>query len=451
MRDGVTESTEAKLLAEIDALKKRLHDQEKLLDHARPHQRQSGKPSTGVLIGLALLILVVFGAAFFTGYLPGQKRREELMVQAKSDGDTAPTVTVAEALPGSGKSELVLPGNIQAVTEAPVLARASGYVKKRYVDIGDRVKAGQVLAELDAVELEQQVLQAKAALDQMTAALEQASSNLNQGKSNEHLAQITSDRYQNLVKRGAVSKQDADTYLAQYESQKASVESLEKAVNVAKSNIRVAQANLNRLTELQSYLLVKAPFSGVITMRGIDVGALVNEGNTLLYRISQTDRLRTYLNVPQSEADSVHVGQKAKVSISDLPSKQFEGTVTRTANALDPTSRTLLVEVQVANTAALLMPGMYADVDLSVARKDPPLLIPGDTLVIRHDGTQVALVGSDRKVHFQKIKLGRDFGEKVEVLTGLEAGQRVIVNPGDRVREGTIVRPVLAVEKKKGA
>ncbi len=449
MNDGVTGNSEAQLLAEIDALKQRLRDQEKLLDTARPHQRQTGKPSTGVLIALFLLIAVVFTAAFFTGWLPGQKRREELLVQAKSDGETAPAVTVAEAVPGAGKLKLVLPGNIQAVTEAPVLARATGYVKKRYVDIGDRVKAGQVLAELDAVELEQQVLQAKATLDQMNAALEQANSNLAQGKSNEHLAQITSERYQVLVKRGAVSRQDADTYLAQYESQKANTEALGKAVNVAKSNIRVAQANLARLTDVQSYLQVRAPFAGVITLRNIDVGALVNEGSTLLYRVSQTDHLRTYLNVPQSEADSVHVGQKATLSVPDLPKKQFEGTVTRTANALDPTSRTLLVEVQVANAAALLMPGMYAEVDLSVSRKDPPLLIPGDTLVMRGEGAQVALVGDDKKVHFQKVKLGRDFGEKVEVLMGLDAGQQVIVNPGDRVREGTRVRPVLAVEKKK--
>ena len=226
---------------------------------------------------------------------------------------------------------------------------------------------------------------------------------------------------------------------------------LEKAVVSARSNIAAAEANLSRLTELQGYKSVRAPFAGVITVRNVDVGALVSEANTLLFRIAQTDRLRTYVNVPQSDADSVRVGQVARLVIADLAGHQFSGTVTRTANALDPATRTLLTEVQVPNSNGLLLPGMYTQVDLTTPRKNPPLLIPGDTLVVRSTGPQVGVVGPDHIVHFQRLQLGRDFGDKIEVLSGLEAGQQVVVNPGDTVQEGAKVNPVLLREKKRPA
>jgi RND family efflux transporter MFP subunit len=206
------------------------------------------------------------------------------------------------------------------------------------------------------------------------------------------------------------------------------------------------EANVARLNSLLEYQTVRAPFAGVITVRNVDTGVLVNEGNTLLYRIAQTDRLRTYLNVPQADAGSVRVGQQAVLVVPDLPGHGFPGVVTRTANALDPATRTLLVEVQLPNPGALLMPGMYAQVDLSVPRQDPPLLIPGDTLVVRSDGPQVAVVQPDGRVHFARIQLGRDFGDHLEVLSGLEDGQQVVVNPSDAIREGAKVKPVAAKE-----
>jgi len=175
----------------------------------------------------------------------------------------------------------------------------------------------------------------------------------------------------------------------------------------------------------------------------------VNEGNTLLFRIAQTGTLRVYVNLPQSEADSVRVGQQATLAVAELPGRKFVGTVTRTSNALDPASRTLLTEVQVPNPAAQLLPGMYADVDLSVPRQNPPLLIPGDTLVVRSDGPQVAVIGPEDTVHFTRIKLGRDYGDRLEVLSGLDEGQRLVANPSDEVREGVKVKPV-AVEKAPG-
>jgi len=198
---------------------------------------------------------------------------------------------------------------------------------------------------------------------------------------------------------------------------------------------------------LKNYLTVRAPFAGVITVRNIDVGALVTEGSTLMFRIAQTDRLRTYLNVPQVDSGNVRVGQHATLIVPDLGGRKFSGVVTRTSNALDPATRTLLTEVQVDNGGGSLIPGMYSQVDLAVPRKDPPLLIPGDTLVVRGDGPQVAVVGADGIVHFKLIHLGRDFGDRLEVLDGLQEGQMLAVNPGDTVREGIQVKPMAAAEK----
>ena len=440
---------ETKLLAEIDALKKRLKEQQRNLESSPSVANRKRKPTTAILVTIGLVLAVLVVIAFFVGYIPGRDRQKMLVNESRAQGEEIPSVNVEKVSQSSTKGELVLPGNIQAVTEAPVLARATGYLKRRLVDIGDRVKAGQLLAEVDAVEIEQQVKQAQAVLDQTNATLEQVTANLQQGKTNEKLAQITTERYQSLVARGAVSRQDADNFQAQFDSQKASSQSLEKAVNVAKSNVRVQEAALGRLKNVQNYLMVRAPFAGVITYRGVDVGALVAESNTLLFRVAQTDRLRTFVSVPQSDAAAIHAGQKSILTVPDLPNKKFEATVTRTANALDPTSRTLLTEVQLANPGGVLMPGMYAQVNLSMPRTDPPLLIPGDTLVVRANGPQVAVVKKDKTVHFQKITLGRDFGDKLEVTGGLEVGQQIIVNPGDRVREGAKVTPILAPEKKR--
>jgi RND family efflux transporter MFP subunit len=434
---------EAQLQAEIAELKQRLASQPHTTHEPHTHGHARKRPSAVTLILLGLLLAAVVVGAFFGGYLPHEKRQTELVADAKSDSETAPLVNVTAVERSSGKSDLVLPGSIQAITEAPVLARATGYVKTRLVDIGDRVKEGQLLAEIDAPEIDQQVKQAKATVDQVNASLEQANANLIQGKTNEQLYKTTADRWNSLVAKGAVSKQDNDTYQAQYVAQVATVQSLEKAVNVAKSNIGAAEANLERLTDMLSYVKVKAPFAGVITQRNVDVGALVNEGNTLLYRIAQTDKLRIYVNVPQSDSNAVHVGLPAKLTISDLPSKIFVGIVTRTASSLDPSSRTLLAEVQVVNTPGLLMPGMYAQVEFSTPRAEPPLLIKGDALVVRSNGPQVAIVQPDKTVHFQVVTLGRDYGDRIEVLSGLKAGDRLVVNPGDNIQEHAKVNPVL--------
>jgi RND family efflux transporter MFP subunit len=356
-------------------------------------------------------------------------------------------VTVSTVQESSSKAELVLPGNIQAMTEAPILARADGYVKRRYVDIGDRVRAGQLVAEIEAPEIGQQVQQAKAALQQSQSALEQARANYRQGKTNEELARVTAQRWGNLLTKGVVSRQENDTYQAQYQAQVANSQALEKAIAAAQSNVAAAEANLARLTELEGYQQVRAPFAGVITVRNVDVGALITSGTTLLFRVAQTNPVRTYINVPQADAPSVHVGQQADLLIPDQPGKHYTGTVTRTSNSLDPASRTLLVEVQVKNPDGTLLPGTYCQVDLNMKRAQPPVLIPGDTLVIRGDGPQVAVVQPDQTVHFQKLVLGRDYGDRIEVISGVEKGQSVIANPSDAVREGVKVKPVPVTAK----
>ena len=436
-----TQTGEHQLRAEIEDLKRQLEEQKKLTAaHPEP---QPKSPSARSLVVVLVLVAALGLAGYYFGYRPRQQREQVLAAESQAASDSLPVVNVVKVTRSAANSTLILPGNIQAVTESPVLARASGYIKKRYVDIGDRVTAGQVLADIEAPELQQQILQAKAGVDQANSAMQQAEASLTQGRSNENLARVTKDRWQKLFDKGVVSRQENDTYQTQWESQQASVMALEKAVAAAKSNAAASEANVARLNELVSYLTVRAPFAGVITVRNIDTGALVTDGSTLLYRIAQTDRLRIYLNAPQGDAPSVRVGQQASLTIPDLPGRHFSGAVTRTANALDPASRTLLVEVQMDNRGGALLPGMYAQVDLAVPRQDPPLQVPAGTLVVRGNGPQVAVVRSDGTVHYTVIQLGRDFGDHVEVLSGLDEGQAVAVNPGDAVVEGVKVKPVV--------
>ncbi len=434
-----TETSEEQLRAEIEALKKQLEARKRDQHPPAPPSR----PSRGGLVFLAIALLALIVAGFLAGYLPRRKRDQVLAAETRTNLESLPQVTVTPVLRGDARAELALPGTIQPLTEAPVLARASGYIRKRYADIGDHVNEGQVLAEIEAPELDQQILQAQATLQQARSAVEQAQASLQQGRSNENLARVTAERWKNLVARGAVSRQENDVYQAQYAAQQSNVQALEKAVAAATSNAGAVEASLARLRDLKNYQTVRAPFAGVVTLRNIDTGALINEGNTLLFRIAQTARMRTFINVPQSEAGSIRVGQPATLDIPDMPGSKFTGQVTRTSNALDPASRTLLTEIEVQNPDGRLLPGMFTQVDLMVPRRDPALLIPGDTLVVRADGTQVAVVNPGGEVHYVRIKLGRDFGDRLEVLSGLEAGQQVIVNPSDLVREGVKVKPVV--------
>jgi RND family efflux transporter MFP subunit len=437
-----------RLQREVDDLKLQLREQQRLA--ASPAHAGTGgrlwhpSPLTVALIFVAATVLIA--AAFLAGYVPLARRNVLLRGEARQQEQSLPRVEVIQVGRSDAKNELELPGDIQAITEAPILARAEGYLARRLVDIGDRVQAGQLLAEIAAPELDQQVSQAKAALQQAQAALEQALANQEQGKANLELARVTAERWNTLSNQGVVSRQDNDQYQANYRVQTANVQALEKAVIAQRSNIAAAEANLARLEELEGYRMVKAPFAGVITLRNVDVGALVSTGSTLLFRIAQTGTLRTYVNVPQANATFVRIGQPARLRVSSFPARTFSGSVARTANALDPASRTLLVEVQVPNTDGALLPGMYAQVDFSDARTVTPLLVPSDALIVRSEGTLVAVVRPDHRVHLQKIEPGRDYGDRLEVLGGLQQGDTIIPNPGD-LGEGAEVNPVQATEK----
>jgi RND family efflux transporter MFP subunit len=417
------------------------------------HSAEGGVPQklwqpSGITIwSIFLVAMTLIAVAFLSGYIPLQKRRAVIAGEVHEQERALPRVEVIEVSRASAKSLLQLPGSIQAITEAPILARAEGYVLRRMVDIGDRVQAGQPVAEIEAPEMESQVRQSKATLQLARAAVDQAQANYEQGKSDTELARVTAQRWTSLVAKGVVSRQENDQYQAQFKSHVSGLESLEKAVGVQRSNVAAAEANLARIERMQSYLVVRAPFEGVITLRNVDVGALVNAGSTLLFRIAQTSTLRTYLNVPQAQASSIRTGQVARITVSNLPGREFTGTVARTANALDPASRTLLVEVHVPNREGILLPGMYARVELSSPRTDAPLLIPSDALIARGDGTQVAVVSQDHRVHLQKIDVGRDYGDRLEVSGGLKDGDMVIANPGDSVHEGLEVQAVPIVDK----
>ncbi len=440
--------------AEAEALQLR-RQVEDLQRQLQEHQGKPGAtgesvwhPSRGVIWGIFLCAAVLVAAAFFTGYLPLRARNILIRSEASEQATTLPRVDVIRVGRASTMSELDLPGNIEAVTEAPILARADGYLERRMVDIGDRVQAGQPVAEIKAPELDEQVRQLKAALQQAHEGLDQALANLEQGKANLELARVTAERFSKVVARGGISRQENDQYQAQYQSQVAGAQSLEKAVSVQRSNVAQAEANVAHMDEMQGYRVVKAPFAGVITLRNVDVGALVSAGNTLLFRIAQTGTLRTFVNVPQTNASTIRAGQSAILKVSNLPGREFRGTVARTANALDPTSRTMLVEIQVPNADGALLPGMYAQVQLSDARMYTPVVVPGDSLQVGADGTKVALLRPDHTVHFQPIEVGRDYGDKLEVLSGIVEGDTIIPKPGDAIREGVKVDPVVAEKPK---
>jgi len=430
--------TEQQLRQQVDDLKRRLREQEEGLS-GPPAKRW--KPSAVTITALLLFLVVLFVGAFFAGYIPLQRRETLVRQEADVRGNDLPHVEVMKIGRSSIQSELKLPGTLQAVTEAPILARADGYLKARYVDLGDKVKAGQPLAEIDAPELDQQIRQAEAAVAQAQASLEQAQANLEQGKSNRELARVTAERWKTLAAEGVVSQQENDQNQALLNSQTANVQALEKAINAQRSNVAAAQANLARLQDVQGYRIVKAPFDGVVTVRNVDLGALVSTGNTLLYRIAQTGTLRMYVNVPQVSASSVHAGQAAQLTLTNFPGRRFLGKVARTANALDPSSRTMLVEVAVPNPDGVLFPGMYAEVDLSTARSNPPLLIPALALIVRSDGAQVAVVQGDGVVHLQKVEIGRDYGDRVEIVQGVAEGATILAAPGE-AKEGAKIVPV---------
>ncbi len=432
------------------------------------------------LIVAVLLLGVLVAAALLAGYLPRRTTTRQLDSAAAKLRNTPPIVNAAKVTRASNLTDVSFPGSITPITEAYIFARAAGYLKRRYVDIGDRVSAGQLLAEIDAPDLDQQVTQAQAALSQADGQLGQAEATLQQLIATRDLAAVTWQRYQVLTKTGAVSRQAGDTQMTAAKTAEANVTAGEKNVVAARDFVRASQATLDRLVTLQRYEKITSPFGGIVTARNVDVGALISATGSSqgpsrpspaapsdvpssgeIFRVAQIGRLRVLVSLPQSEASGIRVGQAASVSIEQIPNRQFSGQITRTSNALDAASRTLLTEVQVANPTGVLLPGMYTTVRFATNRADPPFLVPDASLVVEANGTTLAVLqplsqvdlekaasnGMDkavlaraRIVHFQNVQPGRDYGTTLEILDGLHDGEYVVVNPGDAVKEGAIVQ-----------
>jgi RND family efflux transporter MFP subunit len=391
-------------------------------------QTESGN-SRAPYIGMAafFLLLVIVGVLFL---LPKLRHKDSLEADAAVAAGP-PMVLAAKVVTGDPSGHIEIPATVQAFEQAPVYARASGYVKARHVDIGDHVHRGQLLAEIDDPQTAQSLMQAKATLLQLKAQLQQMEANAG-------LSKVTNERWQGLVKQGVVSQQDADQKLAQANADAANV-------GAARANIAAGEANVQSLTDQASFSKVIAPFDGVILSRGIDRGSLISSGSqnsvTEMFSIGQADKVRVFTNVPQTNSVGLANGHVAKVTFRELPGKVYTGTVARTSQSIDTGTRTLLVEVDLKNDGRIL-PGMYATVIFDLPPSgEPPVLLPANGLVIRTAGPQVVVIGPDNIAHFRSIVLGRDLGPAVEVVTGLKAGDAVVLSPGDAVTDGAKVEP----------
>ncbi|HJZ64508.1 MAG TPA: efflux RND transporter periplasmic adaptor subunit [Candidatus Acidoferrum sp.] len=377
-------------------------------------EQETSRQEAGKKSRVFLLFFVIVVALVIVGGLTLIQRRSQYRALAKETEALAiPTVSVTHAIPAKGEEDLVLPGTMQAYVESPIYARTSGYVKKWYHDIGTRVAQGDLLADIDTPEVDQQLSQAKA--DLATA------------QANANLSKITAARYQELIKTDGVSKQEVDNAVGDLAAKDATVNS--------------AQANVRRLEELEGFKHVVAPFSGVITRRQTDIGQLVNAGNggasQELFSLAQTDPLRVYVNVPEAYASSIHAGLPAYLELTQYSGRRFEGKVVRTAQAIDLSTRTLLTEVDVPNHTGELLPGGYAQVHLGVRVSVVERVeVPVNALLFRAEGLRAVVVDANHKVHLRAITVGRDYGTSLEVLQGITAADWIVVNPADSLDEG---------------
>jgi RND family efflux transporter MFP subunit len=375
-------------------------------------------PVTAVhLVRMALIIGVLIVAGVAIGLLPRWRASAELIKETQADG--VAIVNVVSPVPTTANLSAPLPADVQAYVDAPIYARASGYLKNWFADIGDRVTNGQALAEIVTPELDEQLDQARAELAQNQAAL--------------NLAQITADRWAGLLKTASVSEQEA----------------AEKAADLAlkKAMVDAARANLKRLADLKNYDAVTAPFDGVISVRNTDIGQLVTaDGGRELFHLAQTDPLRVYVRVPQTLSHAVASGQTAQLSFQELPGRTFTAEVVRMAGAVDAASRTLLVELQVKNPHGEIFAGSYAQVRFNDTAGPSVLRLTDNTLITRAQGVQVAVVGDDHRVQLRHIELGRDYGDFVEVLSGVTTNDRVIINPPDAITDGMVVQVAAPAE-----
>jgi len=385
---------------------------ESQFEDTRPHDEpQSGFGAKNylVLTAVALIFLIVIGFGFIS-----RKKAEADLKQATAQAAT-PTVNVVYPKMDAATDEIVLPGNTQAFTDAPIFARTNGYVKSWHADIGTRVKKGQLLAEIETPEVDQQVQQARADLQTAQANLRQA--------------QITADRWQALLKTDSVSKQETDQFVSNFHAMKATVDS--------------NMSNVRRLEQLQGFQKIYAPFDGVITARNTDIGALINSGSSTpaqeLFHLAAISTLRVFVAVPQLYSQAVRPGATASLTLDEFPGKIFSGTIARNSNSIDPASRTLLVEVDVDNRNGTLLPGAYVRVHLKLPQSVNSVTVPANTLLFRSEGLRVGVV-RDGRAELVPVTIGRDYGSSVEVVSGLQPTDPVIVNPSDTLISGTTVQ-----------
>ena len=382
------------------------------------------KGGRGKMILLWLVPFVIFAALAI--YSLAQKKNTNRVLAEQTTASAVPVVAVIHATPLNADSGLVLPGALQAFVESPIYARTNGYLKKWYKDIGSKVDKGELLAEIDTPEIDQQLSQARA--------------DLGTAQANVDLSKTTAARYQDLITTDSVSKQEVDNAVGDFNAKKAMVQS--------------AQANVKRLEDLESFKRVYAPFAGVITQRNVDPGTLIDAGNggtaKELFDLAQIDPIRAFVAVPQTFAQSVRAGQHACLSLSEVPGQKFCGQVARTADSIDPATRTLRTEVDVPNPSGKLLPGAYAEVHFDVKTAGNLLSLPVSSVLFRPDGTLVAVVGSDNKIQLKRIVIGRDYGSTVEVLQGLNASDAVVDNPPDSMEAGQQVHVAAPANNKIG-
>jgi RND family efflux transporter MFP subunit len=376
----------------------------------------------GALLGAGVL-LVLLGALGLGGWRHYQAGLE-VAATAQQNRTFVPDVRVAAVRAADSKITVTLPATTTAFEAANIFARTSGYIQKRYVDIGDRVKAGTLLADIIAPELDHQITQAKATLAQDQATLQQT-------QASRDLAQRTNARDSNLVQKGWLTLQQGD-------NDQLTLKAQEAAVGVAQSNIAAQEAQIRVLEQEKAYQRVVAPFDGVVTQRAIDNGSLVQSGSTFMFTLMHADVIRTQVFIPQDEAFGVGPGVDAVVRVPEIPDRGFPGKVTRIASALQPGSRTLLTEIDVPNPDGVLSPGIYCTVELFIPRKTPSMIIPADAVVFDQNGLHVAVV-ENGTAHLQKITIARDLGTEVEVHDGVKPGDQVILNPMVNLAEGNKV------------
>lgn len=385
-------------------------DQERHVPEITPPPKlPPAAPRKALLIVAAVLLLLIIGA----GITAAIRLHNSQVLAEETEKQSVPTVAVIHPVAEKPDEELVLPGTMQAYEESPIYARTNGYLLRWYKDIGSRIKKGDLLADIDTPEIDQELMQARATRQQILAQMD--------------LAKINADRYTSLRKTDSVSQEEADQQSSGYEQ--------------AQANLAAADANVRRLEELESFKHVYAPFSGVLTKRTVDPGALINAGvagaaGKQLFDTARVDPLRVYVSVPQTYSPSIRIGMDAVVTLPELPGQKFKGVVVRTAEAIDPTTRTLLTEVDVPNKDEQLLPGSFGEVHFKVGMNTHKVTIPVNAMLFRQEGAQVAVVGKDGKVELRPITIGRDYGTTLEILGGVGVEDRVVVNPADSLEQG---------------